>query len=101
MPRFIRNLDIKLTDKRGHWEVEMRVDGQVDPATVFGCRQGFEPMLRALQTAEAKVTAVSAGSISDPVHAGPSITVTMPSGRKLSFHFVGGTEPIAEFPEPV
>ena len=101
MPRFVRNLSVKLIDKRGHWEVEMRVDGQVDPATVFGCRQGFEPMLRALQSAEAKVTAVSAGTVSDALDTGPSITVSMPSGRKLTFLFAGGTEAIPEAPQAV
>jgi hypothetical protein len=101
MPRFIRSLEVKLTDQRGHWAVELRVDGQIEPSTIFGCRQGFEPILRALATAEAKVTAVSAGAVGDAWDSGPSITVSMPSGRKLTFLFAGGTEAIPDAPQGV
>jgi len=58
-------------------------------------------MLRALLTAEAQVSAVSARSVSDVGPTGPSITVRMPSGRKLTFLFAGGTEPIPELPQRV
>lgn len=95
----VRSLAIKLLTERGHWRVEVYVDGQVDPTTIFGCRQGFEPMLRALLTADAKVTAVSTGSQKAMVGGEPRITVQMPSGRKLHFLFAGGQDSPADLPK--
>lgn len=97
----MRDLTVKLLSERGHWRVEVYVDGEVEPRTIFGCRAGFEPILRCLLTAEAQVTAVSAGSKLDPTRSVPSITVAMPSGRRLSFRFVGGQEGIPDAPEPI
>jgi hypothetical protein len=95
----VNTLAIKLLAERGHWRVECRVNGEIEPRTVFGCRQGFEPMLRTLLAADAKVTAVSAGSEKAVGGAEPRITVQMPSGRKLTFVFFGGEDALAEVPE--
>lgn len=95
----VRTLAIQLLAERGHWRVEARINGEVEPRAVFGCRQGFEPMLRTLLAAEAKVSAVSAGSDKAVWGAEPRITVHMPSGRKLSFVFVGGEDALADVPE--
>jgi hypothetical protein len=87
MPRNPYNLLVQLGNQGRHWEVQLGVDGEVETRTVFGCREGFEPILRCLASAEAHISAVCAGSKTDPIGAPPSITVTMPSGRKLLFVF--------------
>jgi hypothetical protein len=92
MYRTVHTLDIQLVHEGGHWRIELRVNGEVDSTTIFGCRQGFAPVFETFRAAETQVHAVGSGSESNVLPGEPSITVSMPSGRRLAFAFAGRTE---------
>lgn len=94
-----RVLSIKLTSERGHWRIQMHVDGEIEPSAIFGCRGGLAPVLRALVTADAQVTAVRADPLLDVRGTEPTVTVTMPSGRHLTFALRDVQEAPPDVPE--
>lgn len=98
-PRTI--LGVKLTRDRGHWIIEMNVNGQVDSSTIFGCRDGLAPMVTTFLRAEAQIGSVEATTERYVACGPPYIAVTMPSGRVLSFGFIEGYEALSEPPQEV
>ena len=93
-------LSVKFSGKRAPWKIQFGVNGQVQPADVFACRDGLEPLLRGLSAAESEYLAVLAGAGSAAGYSVPSIAVTLPSGRVLTFTLREVQESFAEEIQP-
>jgi len=87
---------VAITRERGHFRIEVYVDGNVQPATVFGCRDSLLPLLAALETAQGKKGAVVADSAPDAVGVPASIAISLPSGRLIAYGLVLGQDPFAD-----
>jgi hypothetical protein len=89
---------IAISRQRGHYKIEVYIDAQIHPATVFGCREGLVPVLAALERGEGKKAAVSAASESDTLTAPTSIAVRLPSGRYIAYGLVVAQDPRTNSP---
>jgi hypothetical protein len=92
-------LEITFVRKPRHWQVEVKIDGDVEPRTIFGCNEGTSPLVGRLMAAEAEVYTIGALSKRPPGSSPPSITMRMPSGRLLTFDLTSVEQGHPEVPE--
>ena len=90
---------VAITRERGHFRIEVYVDGNVQPATVFGCRDSLLPLLAALETGKGQQTPVVATSESDPIGVPSAIAISLPSGKFVAYGLVIGLDPFAVGPQ--
>lgn len=81
MPR----ISVKIDRNRSYWRLTFNIDGQVQPSHVVGCRDGLAPMIAGFLAAEAEQYTVWPATERATSNAPTIITVTMPSGRQLTF----------------
>lgn len=81
----MRAFDVTIARKSNHWEIEVQVEGRVEPRTIFGCYEGILPILSGLLAAQSEMDAIAALPQRDTAHTPPVVTVRMPSGRLLTF----------------
>jgi hypothetical protein len=89
---------ITIARERGHFRIEVYVDGQIEPTTVFGCREGLSPMLAGFETGERDYRAVAAAPETNAVTAPSSIAVRLPSGRYIAYERVLAQDPVPDRP---
>jgi hypothetical protein len=94
----MKRIAIHLTHHARGWRIMLNVDGQIEPSTVFGCREGLFPLIAGLVATEAQVAAVRAGTQRNMGDAPTLITVTMPSGRELTFRLAEDEQLAANVP---
>jgi hypothetical protein len=87
---------IAITRERGHFRIEVYVDSNVDPATVFGCRESLLPLLAALETGKGYDRAVVPDSTPDAIGVPASIAISLPSGRLIAYGLVLGQDPFTD-----
>jgi hypothetical protein len=92
------SIAVQIAREGRHWRLKFNIDGQVEPGHVVGCREGCAPFIAGLLAAEANEYAVSASSEAHASHSPALITVTMPSGRVLTFRQVAGQLVLGESP---
>ena len=95
------DLSVKLSSQSRGWRIEAGVNGQVDTGRIFGCSDGFLPVFSAFRAAELNYRGIRA---TPEAYAGTlpaTVTVTMPSGRRLVFVLAGVEPPEGEVPEPL
>lgn len=92
-------LSIEFLNQGRFWRIVFGVNGKVEPTGVFGCRDGILPMVAALRAAELEYDPISATSKTDPRRGPPTIAVSMPSGRVLTFALMGVDPGASERPE--
>lgn len=78
-------ISIQLGKVGRHWSIKLDVDGNVGSSTAFGCSDAMLPLVAGLLATEAQIAAIGAGTESQMGRAPSRITVTMPSGRVLTF----------------
>ena len=83
-------LAVTISREVKHWRIEAQIQGDVEPSTIFACRDGFSPILRCLVAAEAEMNAIETFTQRAPGDTPTLITVRMPSGRVLSFRIAPG-----------
>jgi hypothetical protein len=92
-------ISIKINRKGRHWVFEIDVDRSVQPTRVFGCSDGMLPLLASLISAEAQNTGVGTLTNSHSPTSPASISVTMPSGRLLTFNLATVENSLADSPQ--
>jgi hypothetical protein len=91
-------ISIQITREGRHWRLKFQIDGQVEPSHVVGCREGCAPFIAGLLAAEANENAVEASPETEAAHSPTLITVSMPSGRVLTFRQAYGQLLHSEIP---
>lgn len=90
---------VHLSAEAGHWRIGFNINGKVQPAEVFACRSGLDPLLRGLRAAETEYDRVGPLAEGDARRMPTTIAVRMPSGRVLSFRLYSVQETISVLPE--
>jgi hypothetical protein len=89
---------ITIARERGHFRIEVYIDGQIEPTTVFGCREGIEPILDSLGSGERYKRTVGATSEPDTITPPATIAVRLPSGRYIAYGCVVAQDPFPDGP---
>lgn len=92
---------ITLTREGRYFRVEVYVDGNIEPATVFGCRDRLLPVLAALETGQGTDGARWSSTEPYTLTAPTSIAVRLPSGRFIAYSLVIAQEPFPDGPQIV
>jgi hypothetical protein len=92
------SITIDLTREGRHWHIQLAVNGEIHSRRVFGCSEALTPLVSGLLAADAENASVG----THPEGHGPvrpaTITVSMPSGRILTFALRSVQLPIADLP---
>ncbi len=81
-------LSVNVTSERRMYRIEVYIDGEVQPTTVFGCNEGIAPVLRALSAAHAENGPGAATPDTHSRGAPSSITFHLPGLRTVVYSLV-------------
>jgi hypothetical protein len=79
------SIAVNIAREGRHWRIGFTIDGKVQPGNVFGCTDGMLPLLAGLMAAEAQANAISSHAEREMRTLPSVISVSMPSGRVLTF----------------
>jgi hypothetical protein len=92
-------ISVHIARESHYWRIGFNVDSNIEPTHVVGCREGCLPVIAGLLAAEANEHAVWSGADVDAINLQTVITVSMPSGRVLTFRQVFVENRQSERPE--
>jgi hypothetical protein len=95
----LSNISVKLSRELRHWQFEIEVDSEIQSRRIFGCSEGVTPLVRSLLAAESQETIPGTSANRDAGYRPSRITVTMPSGRLLTFELRQADESVSEIPQ--
>lgn len=82
-----------------HWVFHVYVNGEIQPTTVFGCRDALTPLLEALLTANSEEN-IPGSSSETAVSVGPTlVTFHLPMGAVVSYVRIGSQNPLPNSPQ--
>lgn len=92
-------LTVKVGAEKRLYRVEVYIDGEIEPTTVFGCRDGFGPVLAALEATEGQDDSIWSRAHA-AVRGSPStIAFHLPSGRIVTFGVIIPQQRVAHGPQ--
>jgi hypothetical protein len=95
------SIDIRVTAHTRHYRIETAINGEIQPRHIFGCRDGVLPILSFLTAAELEHHRIRTRGQSDTGSDEATITVSMPSGRVLTFKLASVQDAVSNLPEGV
>jgi hypothetical protein len=93
------HVHIEVTRQSGGYVVKVYIDSQIEPTTIFGCRESLLPVLRALGRAEREQHAVSSRPEAHMAIGPATITVALPMGDTVTYGRVLTQEVVASAPQ--
>jgi hypothetical protein len=92
---------IEVTTQRDHYRVEVYVDGEVQPRTIFGCRDALKPILDCLESTARQEGVGWTRPETDTRHNVPEIAFLLPTGRSLTYVLARTQQPLSSGPQLV
>jgi hypothetical protein len=95
----VSHLTIKVHRERERYRIAVYVDGQIEPTTVFGCRECLLPILERLGAAQGKKAPVFSTTEFRAAGGVTSVAVHLPRGDVVTYAAALPQKMIAESPE--
>lgn len=93
------HMHVDVTSDRRHYRIEVHVDGDVEPTTVFGCHEALSKILLSLDPGHREQHTPGPAPEAGVGRGVTSITFHLPSGRILAFSRVAAYQGVAKTPE--
>jgi hypothetical protein len=95
----VSHLTIKVHRERERYRIAVYVDGQVEPTTVFGCRECLLPILKRLGAAQGKKAPIFSTSEFNTAGGVTSVAVHLPRGDVVTYAATLPQKMLANAPE--
>jgi hypothetical protein len=92
------SITVDLTRQGRHWNVQLAVNGEIHARRIFGCSEALTPLVSGLLAADAENATIGTHPEGDRPVRPATITVSMPSGRVLTFALRSVQHSVADMP---